>query len=449
MLLEFSITNFRSIKDRQTFSMLTSARVKERHNAAFVLENYDKIEVLKTAVLYGKNNAGKSNFLQAFSALRWLVTTSDSFKVGMTIRDNDEVFLFDKQTLNQNTIFEIEFIGANNIYYQYEVEFSAKEIIREKLSYYKSNAKKFKPTEVFNREKNILGHKNLNKTEESILEIIRHSMLDNQLILSLSATKRINEHFENVYLFFSQKLKVFSFDSNFEEKIFSDYTKKLLAANEGYLAKVKDLFQALDVGILEIMIEEINLENVKFPDNISEELKTEIKNRLIKEFKFNIELQHRYFDGEEEIGTKNAPLGIESTGTQKLFSLLPIMIDAFENGHILMIDELDKSLNPYWTKFLIKMFYNNQFNKNNTQLVFVSHDAAQIQEFLFAKDQINIIDKDYFGKTEINNFANYAGIRKDIPFDKWYLSGRLGGVPVIDTDYIQFEIEKKNGKKAS
>ncbi len=92
---------------------------------------------------------------------------------------------------------------------------------------------------------------------------------------------------------------------------------------------------------------------------------------------------------------------------------------------------------------------NEQFNKNNTQLVFVSHDAAQIQEFLFAKDQINIVDKDYFGKTEITRFADFTGIRKDIPFEKWYLSGRLGGVPMIDTDYIQFEIEKKDGQKES
>lgn len=445
MLLEFSITNFRSIKDRQNFSMLTSSRVKERHNAPFVLENYDNTEVLKTAVLYGKNNAGKSNVLKAFGALRWLVTTSDSFKVGETIKAN-EFFLFDKQTLNQNTIFEIDFIGDNKIYYRYEVEFSRKEIITEKLSYYQPDAKKFKLTKVFSREKNTLIYrKDLKENEKNTLENIKKSMLDNQLVLSLSASKRISGHFENAYLFFSQNLKIFSFDNDFEEKIFAQDTDKLLRENEDYLNKINDLLKVMDTGILKLEIQERNIEQFRFPSSMSDE----DKNKIIELLKFNIEAQHRFFDGEKEIGIKNAPLTIESDGTRKLFSLLPIMIDAFENGHILMIDELDKSLNPYWTKFLIKMFYNDQFNKNNTQLVFVSHDAAQIQEFLFAKDQINIIDKDYFGKTEISRFSDFTGIRKDIPFEKWYLSGRLGGVPVIREKFIQFEIEKKDEKKAA
>jgi AAA15 family ATPase/GTPase len=444
MLLEFSITNFRSIKDRQTFSMLTSSRVKERHNAPFVLENYDNTEVLKTAVLYGKNNAGKSNVLKAFGALRDLVTESDSFKVGESIRKYIP-FAFDKQTLNQHTIFEIDFIGDNQIQYYYAVEFSRKEIIREKLSYYQQNAERFKATEVFSREKSILSYrKDLKEGEKSTLESIKQSMRDNQLILSLTATKKINEHFENAYLFFSQKIQVFSFDSDFEEKVFAKYALKLLKDNEDYLEKINDLIKVMDTGLLKIEIQEINPENFVFPDTISEE----IKSKIIEDLKLNIEAQHRFFDGDKEIGTKNTPLRIESDGTRKLFSLLPIMINAFENGHLLMIDELDKSLNPYWTKFLIKMFYDsNQFNKNNSQLIFATHDTAQFRDSLFAKDQIYIIDKDYFGKTEITRFSDFTGIRKDIPFEKWYLSGRLGGVPVIDADYIQFEIEKKNGQK--
>lgn len=445
MLLEFSITNFRSIKDRQTFSMLTSSRVKKRDNAPFVLENYKNMKVLKTAVLYGKNNSGKSNVLKAFEVLMNLVTKSDGFKIGESIKAN-EFFLFDKETLNQNTIFEIDFIADNQIYYHYEVEFSKKEIIKEKLLFHPKNVKKLNSEEVFSREKNTISYgKNLKENKKNTLEGISQSILDNQLLLSLSATKRINEHFENAYLFFSKKVKVFSFDNDFEEQIFAKRTIKLLRENEDYLKKVNDLLKALDTGILKLEIQENSIEQFKFLNSIPDE----DKNQLIELLKFNIEAQHRYFDGEKEIGIKNAPLTIESDGTRKLFSLLPIMIDAFENGHILMIDELDKSLNPYWTKFLIKMFYNDQFNKNNTQLVFVSHDAAQIQEIVFAKDQINIVDKDYFGKTEITRFADFTGVRKDIPFDKWYLSGRLGGVPVIDTDYIQFEIEKKNGQQES
>ena len=71
MLIEFSVTNFRSIKERQTLSMLSSDRVKseDRRNALFPISQYKNLDLLTCAAIYGKNSAGKSNIIKAFKAI--------------------------------------------------------------------------------------------------------------------------------------------------------------------------------------------------------------------------------------------------------------------------------------------------------------------------------------------------------------------------------------------
>lgn len=450
MLLEFSITNFRSIKDRQIFSMLGSSKIKERFNAPFVLEQYKNMEVLKTAVLYGKNNAGKSNVLKALGALKWLVTKSKDLEIGATIKNKDiDIFLFDKQTLNQSTVFEIDFIGNNQIYYRYEVEFSKKDIIKEKLSFYQQNAKKFKTTEIFSREKSTISYrKDLKENEKNTLESIAQSMLDNQLFLSLSATKRINEHFENAYLFFSQKIKLRIFeDEKYEEENTVD-VPAILLANPLAKRTIESLLIAADTGILGIDIKENNLSstNFNFPDDIDEDIKNRVIKNFIKKFKYEVKIQHRMFDGVSEIAPILMPLQIESLGTKKMFTLGAIIHEVMQNGEVLIVDELDKSLHPLLTDMLVSLFYDEQINFNNAQLIFSTHDATLIDAYLFDKDQVNIIDKDYFGKTEISTISDFKGIRQEVPIGKWFLAGRLGGVPKIDTSFIHFEFKNKNGE---
>lgn len=56
MLLEFSCSNHRSIKDRVTFSLVASRDTALESNIAEV----DGVRVLRSAVVYGANGSGKA-----------------------------------------------------------------------------------------------------------------------------------------------------------------------------------------------------------------------------------------------------------------------------------------------------------------------------------------------------------------------------------------------------
>ena len=111
MILEFKITNFRSIKETQIFSMLASDRVKLHQTAAIHPSHDAKLAVLPVAVIYGPNNVGKSNLIKAFFALKWLVTHSHKFTVGNELGAN-ESFELNIQTQKAPTIFELDFIAC-------------------------------------------------------------------------------------------------------------------------------------------------------------------------------------------------------------------------------------------------------------------------------------------------------------------------------------------------
>ncbi|TAH19955.1 MAG: ATP-binding protein [Cytophagales bacterium] len=438
MLLEFSITNFKSLKEKQILSLLPSNRIKERINLPFQnLINYAQIEVLKTVCLYGKNNSGKTNTLKSLFALKWLVVNSNKFNAGDEIKAN-EFFLFDTQMQKQATTFEIDLIAANQIRYQYKVKFTKFEILEEKLAFLPPQKRRF--VNLFQREIN----KPINYSEEFAgkKKHIENDLNKNQLFLSKVANNNPNEHLENVYAFFSKKIKDVNFGSNYEEKLFTQNTTRVMAENSYVSKNIENLLIAADTGIIGLEIAENNPDNFHFPDGISEE----VKNKIITDLKHSIKIRHRMFDGENEIGAKNVPIEIESTGTQKIFTLGAILHEAFANGEIVLIDELDKSLHPYLSQMLIKLFYDETLNKNNAQLIFTTHDATLIDESAFAKDQIYIVDKDYYGKTELSAFSDFTGLRKDIPLQKWYLSGRLGGVPIVNQN-VHFQFEEANGEE--
>ncbi|HIE02551.1 MAG TPA: hypothetical protein EYP59_20075 [Thiotrichaceae bacterium] len=77
MLIEFKVTNFRSINSTQTLSMVT-APLKEENlkNNIFSSENKDLQNLVKSAAIYGANAAGKSNLIEAMDFVQNFVRDS-------------------------------------------------------------------------------------------------------------------------------------------------------------------------------------------------------------------------------------------------------------------------------------------------------------------------------------------------------------------------------------
>ena len=117
MLVEFSVANFRSIKDEARLSLVAGPG-KEHLETNVVTPEMDggvrPIPLLRSAAIYGANAAGKTNLLRALQAMRHTVVRSS--------RDLDELpvtpFRFDPACEARPTTFEAVFI-ADGVRYQY------------------------------------------------------------------------------------------------------------------------------------------------------------------------------------------------------------------------------------------------------------------------------------------------------------------------------------------
>jgi AAA15 family ATPase/GTPase len=128
----------------------------------------------------------------------------------------------------------------------------------------------------------------------------------------------------------------------------------------------------------------------------------------------------------------------ESAGTRDFLNKISPIIDVLKNGHVLFIDELDNSLHPLLTKYIIQLFESPKTNPNNAQLIFSTHAINLLENNLFRRDQIWFTDKNEYGVSDLYSLAQFEGIRKGMPLDKWYLSGRFGATPILSDPDIKF-----------
>lgn len=201
-----------------------------------------------------------------------------------------------------------------------------------------------------------------------------------------------------------------------------------------FARKINALIRALDTGIKSIVVKPTDWSKVKFSDNIPENIRKKIQ----EDFKYEIKTVHELFDkNNTHAGTVEFDIMDESAGTRNLFSIGGLIIDALENGLVLVVDEFEKNLHPIITSYLIKLFNEKLFNPKNAQLIFATHDVTQLSENLFNRDQIWLVQKNEFGVTELIRCSDIKGIRLNASLNAWYLSGRLGGTAIInDTDFI-------------
>lgn len=429
MLIEISITNFRSFRERQTFSLLPFGKIRDREVKVLQPVNYPKVQVLSSAVLYGANNSGKSNFINAFKALEWLVLKSGNFNSDQKLFAN-EYFNFDKQTKHKPSTFEIDFITPKGKRYNYQVTFSEKSILKEYLYSYNITATgKITLNTLFERNEQLIRFISLKGAKESV------SFEPNQLFLSRGDIAG-NSELKDVYSFFSNQMISLTFtETEYTNFLTRKYGEFIIDNPDSKIPKlVESILQETNSGILGIETNMVDISKINFPDDISQE----IKDKLFEEIKYDLRTKHKLFDGNSEIGTETISLKEQSTGTRKLIGISPVILDALANGQVLLIDEMNTSLHTEITSWLIELFNNPITNPNNAQLIITTHDISLLDRNLYERDQIYAIEKNEFGASSMYSFAEFTGLRKiDNRLADFYESGRLGGLPHIAKPYLE------------
>lgn len=406
MILEFSIENYRSFKDKCTLSMVAeSSKSKPDNVFEHTMANGDTVRLLKSAVLYGANASGKTNVLKAFWSLRSMILNLK--RAGESI-DYYAPFLFDVATSESPTNFNLSFIGPHNFKYIYNITFNGEEILEETLDYYP----KSQIRNLFTRLADInsdgliqtvkLGQDFNNKT----LKVIK-----NQTVLSKFGGEEPDEFLTPIYLYFRNNLTI----------VGNTNLGHVKNAIENKVYQNIDLWKRLNKLI---QISDTKIEDIEIRKNESSVSKASLP-------KFETFGKHSVYGEEGKLYEAELPMKEESKGTNVLFLLGAEILDKLNKGGIFVVDEIDTSLHPMLAKFLVMLFQHTRSNPHNAQLIFTTHETTFLDKDIFRKDQIWFTEKNEYGATELLSVQEFDKVREDTPFEKWYLAGKFGGIPNI------------------
>lgn len=397
MLVNFTIGNYKSFKEKKTFSLEATA-ITELQDA--VIET-NGIRLLPTAVIYGANSSGKSNFLRAIVDFWRLILSSATYNSSQTT--GIVPFLLNNRTSHEPSYFEMEFITKSSKYYRYGFEINSERVVSEWL--YKKTSKNYERC-LFVRTDEGIGVTNNFKEGIGLEERTR----DNALFLSIvdSFNGKIAS---DIMATITSMLPI----SGVAHSQFGHFTSEHYKHN-CIKDRTKELFQKLNFGFQDFVV----------PDD--DELA-----KTIKAYTY-----HSVYDDDGNVvgQTQFNMVDFESEGTNKFFDISLCIYAALQVGGTLIIDEFDCKLHPLITQYLIKQFNSVETNPGRAQLIFVTHDTNLLSSDLFRRDQIWFVEKDKMESSDIYSLVEFKDaegnkVRKDRSFEKDYIKGRYGAIPYI------------------
>ena len=368
MLLDIEIKNLKSFKNQTIFSMEAENKIEDR-NSFEVEVGKEKFELLKTAVLFGGNASGKSNFTSVLSIFRYYL-----FNKGIE-KYNKEGFRFGEE--DKNSTIKVRNVVDDKIYeYILEINFNTKKIIKEKL-YITALERKL----VFERENNkiVKYDKETFSEYEITIGFINETLTDSDSVISRIIEWRVPEEIEK-YIFYIDKIKINNYSDDLGKYIYENKNNKKLVIE--FLKKI---------GIIVNDIEVYREKNEFFLKNIRESKEFQIlsekeQEKLLSQIAYIYRIHFVYEDNQKQ--KYKLEYYEQSSGTQKILSMFFPIYNLLNNGGVMIIDELDITLHYSLIKEIIKMFNSVEYNRKNAQLIFTTHNLLLLDFNLFREDQI-------------------------------------------------------------
>ena len=389
MLLKFTVGNYKVFKEKTSLD-LRAANVSELSGTNVLVT--EREDILKSAVIYGKNAGGKSSLLHALEFMKDFVISSSKDRQANQVIEVDP-FRLNVRTAEGDSFFEIE-LFYNEIYYRYGFEVNKLRVSKEWLF----ERKKSKEYPLFLRiedeyeidEKRFPEGKGKDKWTRP-----------NALFLSLSA-QLSGDISTNLIDWFAKLIFV---ESEIEKHPFYPLLEEAFAQKENILQMLQDA----DVDIQDIRLDE--------------EHDTVTYHKVYDEKKQEVGVTEFYMETQE------------SGGTVRFFELLPYVMRTLSAGGILLIDEIGKEFHTLLSKAVV-LYFNSKKNKK-AQLIFTTHDTNLLNKDLLRRDQIYFVEKNKYGEGRLYSLADFKTkdnqkVRKDADYEANYLKGRYGAIPFIN-----------------
>lgn len=440
MLIRVVTTNFRSYGQETEFNMLPSSNVRKKE--WHIHSQGRGANVLRTAVIYGANGAGKSCLIKALDRLQSMVDTG--YLPSTAFRDANKYI--DVET---PVTIEVEF-GTETDQYSYGVSYRGTRCVEEWLY---STIKK--PVCVFERKYDAqTGKTNIKLTASSkrdedknklLVSLLEDNLLkDNELLLSkrdVVKNAQMIDAFQwlttKLYVIFPESRSTSIFDNRYSDETFKSQSEALLSA--------------LDLGINELTLKDEDIESfkrdfsewpnlVQFVDRIVNKLSRSpqgtsgvidtsaftgsMRLENNKCFVRRVQTLHRVNDSPYDFELKE-----ESDGTQRIFDFVPMVQDVKNEACTYVIDELDRSLHPILVRALVSRIVGDKNMKG--QLIFTTHDAGLLDGNVFRNDEIWFAEKDRDTQSTHLYTLDEFKPRADLNLAKGYLNGRFGAIPFL------------------
>lgn len=423
MLIDFSVSNFSSFKDKVTLSMEKTPIQKHK-------EHIFNGNLLSGVGIYGANASGKTNLLQTIKVLSEFTSIGDRDVVAFI---NSNKFMLDN---NKPVKFEVNFI-SNGFKYNYKIAISKDEISNEELYFSEKNKQNlvFKRTGVEKEFGKLFAdnfYKNCSFARNRTLlsKLIIDGIVDNDV--------KNKQHIANVVNFlrgigfFDPKTQInpLYVYHNFK---FPEFKKFLL-----------DLLVQADFGITDISFKELEVpQTVVMRLDIGALTRGEVLCRQEDEDYYFFSLEKGKIICRQLVmfhGNAQFPTNRESAGTIKLFKLA-FMLYSFkktEGSKILLLDEFDSLFHPFLSKMLLKSLLNNPMGG---QIIAVLHNTLLLSHDIWRVDEIWFTEKDSDGSTRLYPLID-INPRFDKSLERDYINGRYGAVPFLGGEQVWQDIIK-------
>lgn len=396
MLCQFTVKNYKSIRDEVTFDMQAAA-ISEHEDKVII--DKDGEQFLPVSAIYGPNGGGKSNVLEALhtlaaKVLRPLYATGDNEdRIFLQKKLIIEPFAFSEETKNEPTEFEI-FFRTEMAEYRYILHVKKDVVVYESLDRVKLDTGR--RSALFERDEEIVL-----KGVFAKLKISDELSATLPLLSYLGITYKKNEVVKDVLEWFEYGVDFLNYGNPIEE------LRMAVSNSDDVKQLMLDMIQEMDLDIVDFRVVEDENDRI------------------------DVYTKHMVEGYEAELNLLE-----ESSGTKKLFGLMPFIAASLLTGTVLVIDELDAKIHPVLLRHIIMMFNDMRINKKKAQLIFTSHDLSTMNSEVFRRDEIWFVAKGNAQNSKLYSlveFKNEKGesVRKDAKFDKQYLEGKYGADPYL------------------
>lgn len=451
MLVSFSVSNFRSFGEEVTLTMVASNRYSDHQAHVMRLPSSDR-SVVRTAVIYGANAAGKSNLVKAMARVQ------DAVRGELDVSAAADTHAFQAEPVSEPSSFEFRFVAAERIF-AYGFDAGGSSIRAEWLSVVLED----KEEVLFERDANgrtTVIDRTLERrfSHDSLIRPLLKSLADSDLNDSQLFLNRIHEVrptsqgpvMQAVLEWLTRSLVIIPADRSHENVL------RRLSRDPGYVDFAARILEQMGTGVHRL---ELQQRSQRIPEEFRETFDhaaeilsgdpdsdtayvrdPQARDRILVR---RLVACHRR-DGKEY----KLPFGDESDGTRRLLGLLPVLEEGRAGPRVFVVDELDRSLHPLLCWEFLRLFADTM-PEARRQLVVTTHEAHLLNQELLRRDEYWFMEKDETQQSRLVPLSDYQSVRKDLKLEKGYLSGRFGAVPIIGRIDDLEELLTRSGKESA